>query len=345
MAGLLSAQPPAEKAEAPDFGITAKFVMVPVSVTQRDGTVVNGLTLRDFKLLDNGKLQKITEDVTVHPLSVAMVIQASDNMEGMLPKIQKLGALLQAQVLGEDGEAAVIKFDHKIEKLSDFTSDEPHLTAALKKLKPGSSSKRLNDAAMEGIRLLKSRPASRRRILLLISEQHDKGSELRVREVLSEAEFANIVIYSVNVSTLAANATTSAPNSHSVLDNRPPGAVHLPGGAVETATTQSQMAMGNYAPLIKEVFTSAVDVFRKTPSEIFTTYTGGRGFAFSTQKELDHAVSAVGEELHSQYLLTYSPSNQEEAGFHDIVVQVNRPDLKIRARDGYYLAGKLREAK
>jgi hypothetical protein len=43
--------------------------------------------------------------------------------------------------------------------------------------------------------------------------------------------------------------------------------------------------------------------------------------------------------LHSQYLLTYSPNNQEVAGFHNIVVQVTKPDLKIRTRDGYYLAG------
>jgi hypothetical protein len=27
------------------------------------------------------------------------------------------------------------------------------------------------------------------------------------------------------------------------------------------------------------------------------------------------------------------------AGFHNIVVQVTKPDLKIRTRDGYYLAG------
>jgi len=48
----------------------------------------------------------------------------------------------------------------------------------------------------------------------------------------------------------------------------------------------------------------------------------------------------LGEELHSQYLLTYRPSNQEEAGYHKIVVDVVSPDLKIRARNGYYWAGK-----
>jgi hypothetical protein len=52
-------------------------------------------------------------------------------------------------------------------------------------------------------------------------------------------------------------------------------------------------------------------------------------------------VSDLGEELHSQYLLTYTPDKvtQTEAGFHDIVVQVLRPEMNIRARDGYYWAG------
>jgi VWFA-related protein len=342
LASGLFAQAPQTTGDKNDLTIIVNptFVMVPVTVTTRDGTIVSGLNPSDFLLLDNDKRQRFTADLTTHPLSLVIVVQATDNMEKMLPQVQKLGNLLEAQVLGEEGEAAIIGFDHRIQKLIDFTSDATQLTNALKKLKPGSKSSRLNDATMEGIRLLKSRPGSRRRALLVIAEPHDKGSELRVREVLSEADFAGVAIYTVNVSSIIANATTSPSPARSVLDNRPPGAVHLPAGEVETPTTQSQNAMGNWIPLFKEVFTSAVDVFKKNPSEIYTEYTGGRGFPFGNQKELDRALTSIGEELHTQYLLTYSPNNQNEAGFHNIVVQVTKPDLKIRARDGYYIAGK-----
>ena len=58
-----------------------------------------------------------------------------------------------------------------------------------------------------------------------------------------------------------------------------------------------------------------------------------------TQRTLERAISDLGEELHSQYLLTYVPNNQEEGGYHNIVVQVLKPDMKVRARDGYYLGG------
>jgi VWFA-related protein len=329
----------AAQQEAPTFVQTVRIVMAPVSVTDRNGEVVDGLKPSDFRLFDNGKAQKITEDVTSHPLSLVVVVQANATVEKVIPQVQKLGSLLHAQVLGDEGEAAVMSFDHRIQTLSDFTSDPNKLTEALKKIKPGSSSARLNDATINAVNLLKKRPASRRRVILLISESRDQGSELRAREVMNAAEFANTVIYSVNISSLLAQATASIPATRSVLDNRPPGAVHLPAGMVETPTTQSQVAVGNWVPLFKEIFLATKAIFVSNPLEVYTTYTGGREYNFKTQRGLDEAVSKIGADLHSQYLLTYTPNNQDEAGFHNIVVQVAKEGLSVRTRDGYYLAG------
>ena len=179
--------------------------------------------------------------------------------------------------------------------------------------------------------------------MLLISESLDKGSEFKPREVLSAAEFANVVIYSIDISKFVASVTAAPPATRSVLDNRPPGAVYSqgPGGGVETPTTQSQNNMGNWAPVIKDIYELAKGIFIPDPLDVYTTYTGGRQYAFKSQRDLERAVSNLGDELHSQYLLTYIPSaaTQEEAGYHNIVVQVLKPDMKIRARDGYYWAG------
>jgi len=322
---------------------TIHLVMTPVTVTDRAGNVVNNLTPKDFRLTDNGKVQVITEDVAAHPISMVIAVQANAEVEKMLPAIQKVGAAISAQILGDDGEAAVIEFDHRIQTLSDFSSDPYKLSAALKKLKPGSGSSRLNDATIDSVRLLKNRPVGRRRILLLIAESRDNGSELKAREVLSEAEFADVVIYAIDISKFVASVTASPSATRSVLDNRPPGAVYAqgPGGGVETPTTISQNNMGNWAPVIKDIYDLAKGIFIPPPLEVYTTYSGGRQYAFKSQRELDRAVSDLGEELHSQYLLTYVPDKdvQSEAGYHNIVVQVLRPDMKIRARDGYYWAG------
>jgi VWFA-related protein len=311
--------------------------MAPVTVTDRNGNIVDGLNPTDFRLYDNGKLQRVTEDMTSHPLSLVVAVQANDQVEKILPQIQKLGALLQAQVLGDNGEVAILEFDHRVQTLTDFTSDPDKVVAALKKIKPGSWSSRLNDAALESINLLKSRPPTRRRVLLLISESLDKGSQIKPREVLEASEFANVVIYSVDISKVMASLTaTPAPLA---TDTRPPGAVHMPMGQVSTPTIDTQMQLGNWVPLLKDIFDETKGVFVKNPLEVFTGYSGGRQYTFMDQRALDRAVSDFGAELHSQYLLTYVPNNQQEPGFHNIVVQVARPDLKIRTRDGYYLAG------
>ncbi len=335
--------PPPEEAvnlgDAARISTTVRIVMAPVTVTDKNGGTITGLAPTNFKLYDNGRLQRITEDVTTHPLSLVVVVQANSEMEKVIPQIQKLGSLLQAQVLGDDGEAAVIGFDHRIQTLTDeFTSNPDKITAALKKLKPGSSSARLNDATIEAINMLKRRPTNRRRVILLIAENRDQGSELRAREVLSASEFANVVIYSVDVSRMVTAVTATPPPPPP--DNRPPGAVHITNGEVMTPTLESQQVnLGDWTPVLKEIFLATKAIFVKNPLDVYTRYSGGREYGFIKQATLDRAVSDLGDELHSQYLLTYTPNNQDEAGFHNIVVTVDRPDFKIRTRDGYYLAG------
>jgi hypothetical protein len=71
------------------------------------------------------------------------------------------------------------------------------------------------------------------------------------------------------------------------------------------------------------------------PAEVFTP-PWGRQYAFAKQGTLT-ARCQIGAELHSQYMPTYCPTWRPV--FHTILVQVARPDLKIRTRDGYYLAG------
>jgi VWFA-related protein len=336
-------QGPLPPAEQPDDGaakikVDVLNILAPVTVTEKStGKFVSGLTPLDFELYDNGRRQRIAEDVAAHPISLVIAIQANAGMEQILPNVRKIGSLLSGLVLGEFGEVAIVSFDHRITTMVNFTSDADKISEALKKIKPGSTSSRLNDAAMTSVNLLRNRPSTRRRILLLISESRDYGSEIHVRDVLTAMEFANVVTYTVDVSHLMTSLTSKAqpPRPNAI----PPEARRQPDGSVATYSTDAQTNFGNWTPIVKEIFTQVKGVFIKNPLEVFTRYTGGREYSFFTQKALEQAISDIGEELHSQYLLTYSPNNQNEAGFHDIKVRVLRPDLEVRTRDGYYLAG------
>jgi VWFA-related protein len=319
--------------------VTTQYVMAPVNVLDKDGKPVTGLTVLDFRLFDNGKLQTITEDVATHPISLVVCVQANSAVAQVLPQIQRSSSLYDSLVLGEAGEISLIGFDHRIQNLSDgFTSDPFKIREAFKKLRPGSSTAALNDAAMAGINLLRNRDPHRKRILLLISESRDQGSELRVRDVMTASEFANVAIYSVNISRLVTQLTAKVePNRPSPI---PANTQPLPGGYLNTPTVQTQMDMGNWVPVLKEIFIATKAIFVPNPLEVFTKYSGGKEYSFMTQRGLDQAISDIGQDLHNQYLLTYNPNNKEDAGFHEITVQVALQGVKVFTRQGYWWAGK-----
>jgi len=65
--------------------------------------------------------------------------------------------------------------------------------------------------------------------------------------------------------------------------------------------------------------------------------TGGRSVSVREPRRLDATLASIARELRSQYLLGYVPSRpQAAAAWHAIDVRVNRRDVRVRARDGYY---------
>jgi len=348
--GSLLAQEPARSPEpAQDqsdliFRQQNLFIMAPVTVRDVKGNIVNGLTPLDFELYDNGKPQVITEDAASHPVSMVVAVQSSANMVSILPGIRKIGSLFNGLVLGQNGEIAVLSFDHRVQTMTEFTSDSEKISAAFKKLNAGSSPNHLNDAAMQSVNMLRTRDTARRRVLLLIGETRDKGSAMRVRDVLTEAEFRDIAVYSVEVSHLltSLNYHPDPPRPNAI----PPEARHLPAGVIATPTTDSQgvvccsPSMGDWSPLFNEIFTGAKAIFVSNPQEVYTKFTGGRGYSYKTQKGLEEAIANIGDEIHSQYLLTYLPNNPEDSGYHHIEVKILKPGLKVTTRPGYWSAAR-----
>jgi len=72
-------------------------------------------------------------------------------------------------------------------------------------------------------------------------------------------------------------------------------------------------------------------------AEILARSTGGRRFRFLRRYAMESAVRAIGEEIHTQYLLTFTPPWRGTGKFHalDIIVR-NHPDWKVRSRAGYW---------
>lgn len=330
----------AQNTEDPTIRTQVSNVLAPTIVLDKDGGYVVGLKPYEFKLYDNDKLQDIKVDEIFAPISLVVAIQADAKVANALPRIQKIATILQTMVAGDQGEVAILAFDHRIQKLQDFTTEPDKIDEALKKIKAGSSQILLTDTVVEATRMLRNRPKDRRKVLLLIAETRDKGSSLKPREALTNLEIANVMVYSVNMSRLV-NELTSKP-SLPRPDPIPPAARNVPGGGAQTPTTVAQMTGQpgygiDFAPLVTEIMRSVKAVFVPNPVEIFTRYTGGKEYSFVTQRDLERALGELSREIHNQYLITYNPNNKGEGGFHKIRVEVARRDLDVRTRDGYWL--------
>lgn len=331
--------PAATDQESNHLIVTTTIVVAPTTVLDKRGDYVNGLQIQDFELYDNNKLQTIKADVRDEPLSLVVAVQKSSNLNEILPKIQRIGSLLNDLISGADGETAVIAFDHRVQVVQEFTHETQKISEAMRNLKPGSSQHAVNDAVITAVRLLKSRPGDRRRVLLLIAEKRDKGSEIRTREVLMEAEFANVAIYSLDISSVIAaiTGTPMPPPPPSI----PTTAQHIPaGGALTPTTIEQNYYTGNYMPLFVDIFKAAKSIFVDDNLDVYTRFTGGKQYSFISERSLEKAVAGISQELHSQYLLSYSPNNKAEGGFHEIRVTVNRANLEVRTRPGYWIASK-----
>jgi VWFA-related protein len=179
---------------------------------------------------------------------------------------------------------------------------------------------------------------------MLISETQDRGSQGKVKDALYKLEFENVIVYPVNMSRWVNQLTARTPVPRP--DPIPVGARSAPVGGVQTPTMEMQNGrgggMGNYTPVLQEIFTATKAIFVQNPQEAYTKYTGGKEYSFTNLKGLEEAVQRLGEELHSQYLLSYSPlqDTRQEGGWHKLQVVVKRPRLEVRTRAGYWAAAK-----
>jgi VWFA-related protein len=339
---LLVAQ---DQGQQPTFRETVDVVVTPVTVFDRDGSYVSGLQAHQFHLYDNGKEQNIHVDESYIPISLVIAVQANSHVESILPQVQKIGNLVAPLLIGDAGEAAVIAYDARIRTLQDFTSDPDKITQAVKKIQPGSEANRMIDAVSAGTRMLRTRPQNRRRIFLLIGETRDLASETRAREALIDLQLSNVVFYSVDMSRFL--TTLTAKPMPPRQDPNPPAMYPLPAGVPATPTTVQQTwgtngGRAEFVPMMVELFKDVKAIFKDNPVELFTKGTGGSEFSFYRQKGLEDSIGRIGEELHSQYLVSYNPNNKTEGGFHEITVEVaGRPGIqKVQARPGYWLAPK-----
>jgi VWFA-related protein len=331
--------PPSQKARAA-VRVRANLVNTPVTVQDDKGELVLDLTEKDFHVFDNGVEQQITHfDLGGDPLAVALVVETSSRIEALLPAVRKSGIVFTQTVMAQTADAAVIGYDDTVALLQRFTASQDTVQKTIDNLREGTSGARLYDALSRAIALLRDQPASQRRIIVIVGEAVDTGSEEKLGSVLREAQLTNITIYSVGLSTTAAELRAK-PSQAGPPQIGPPGTFPLPPipGVPQTPTTQQQQ-MGNIdllSAIIWLVKTGANAVGPNTLAMV-SKATGGLHVNTFKDRSVENALDEIGGELHAQYSLSYRPPGDEPYGYHEIKVNVSRPKVQVRTRPGYYI--------
>ena len=203
-----SAAPPTHSLSTPQAQILVRTqeVMVPVTVTDKQGRLVMDLAQKDFHVFDNGVGQKIMRwDLDGDPLEVALVIETSAHIRMMAPVIHEMGSLFTENVMALDGEAAVITYDSAVDVRQPFTQDHDAVEKAIRSVEFDTPEMKLYDAMATAVQMLATRPPARRRILLIVGESQDSSSHAELKSVIHDAVLNNITIYSVGPSSTAAD--------------------------------------------------------------------------------------------------------------------------------------------
>jgi len=334
-----------------DTTLKARVVLVnaPVTVRNSKDEIVTSLEAKDFQLTDRGVKQRISHfDVGTDPLSIVVLIETSSRVAPLLPAVQKSGILITDTILGPSGEAAIVGFNDTIDKLLPFNHNADQIQNTFAQIHASTSGSRLYDAMGAGVEMLSGLPEpapdkpGRRRVLLVISEASDFGSQSKLGEVLRQAQLSNVTIYSVGLSTTKALLKAEPKQNHT--DISPPGTYPLPPIPGKPPVPEEEDPRLNSTLDLMALAVWAVSHAKDTVSahalEVAAAATGGAHFATFKDSTVEKALDEIGGELHTQYTLSYSPTGTSEEGYHEIKISLADPkyrNLKLRSRPGYYV--------
>lgn len=178
------------------ISVNTTEVLLPVSVRDNAGLLVNNLTRKDFRIFEDGVEQSLS-DLSLRnvPVDVALIVDASSSVAGNLEDFRNAAEGF-ASHLANDDRVSLIQFDDRVVMLQDWTGSLVQLRRALKRIVPGMFT-RFHDAMLLASRDQAPRSNARHAIIVL-TDGIDSGRGTTFDVALRAALQAQTTVYVVS---------------------------------------------------------------------------------------------------------------------------------------------------
>lgn len=300
--------------------VSVNEVIVPVTVTDARGRFVSDLDKKDFQVFEENKPQTIrffTRDRN-QPVVIGFLLDMSSASRIHWKNFQAATEeLIQTLMPGDPKYSGyLITYGQDAEVAVNTTTDPEPLVEKVRKLKPGGGSA-LYDAiylACTSRKLVKGEPYEPRRVIVIVGDGHDNASKHSLDQVIELAQRNLVTVY--GISTEAFGFTDPDTANLVRLARQTGGRVVYPLGDVYKDTDgylSHPSDDGNYALTVgMGAYKSVVD------------------------SKMYRAVTDIVGEVTTQYILRYVSDSDSDRSYRDVRVDVDLPNVKVRARKGYY---------
>jgi VWFA-related protein len=183
------------------ISVDVALVVLPATVTDRQGGFVSNLGEQDFEVYENGVKQHIrlfrNEDI---PVTVGMVVDQSTSMQ---PKLAEVSAAAQTFVRSSnpEDEMFVVNFNEHVSLglpgAVRFTNDTVQLARAIV-TRPAGGQTALYDAIAKALEELQAGSRDKK-VLVIVSDGGDNASARSLAQVMKLAGQSSAVIYTIGV--------------------------------------------------------------------------------------------------------------------------------------------------
>ena len=294
----------------PDYSlkVNVPLVDVDVMVTAKDGTFIPGLKKDNFRVIEDGVPQNVSNfSISQAPITAVLLTEfANTNYTFMVQALQASYAF--ANTLRKDDWVAVEYYDMQPHILVDFTQDKKAVYGALNQLRiPGFSETNLFDALYDTIDRLDR--VEGKKYIILVTTGVDTFSRMTLDKIMKKIkDTKDITIFPISVGFIVREYCDVHPgacrNAHGM---------GIPVGHMDYLQGDNEM-------------------------RTFAAMTGGRAYFPRFQGELPDLFGDISNNIRHQYSLAYTPTNTKLDGtYRKLKVQVVAPDggpLKVKDQKG-----------